>query len=372
MTSKERLLKIFNGERPDRVPISLYEFDGHYDSWIYKYQEYVEILEYAKGKTDKMSPWHPDTDKPVMFYGEMPPEDIKNYTWQEGNSLYIRTLIKTPKGELTSLRRQDDGIHTTWTIEYLCKDESDAEKLLSIEYIPWKPSTDSFFRKVESIGDSGIVVGEIPDALCLTVELFGFYKFLILYTDNQSLIFRLMDFFQERLFNYLEHLLSNGVTTVYRIVGPEYATPPYLSPKEFKRLVVEYDKDLVELLHKYGGKARLHSHGKVKNVLDLLSEMDIDAIDPLEPPPDGDITLKEAREILGERVVLIGNIEERLFEIGTKAEIELAVKTAIEEGSADGPFILCPTAMPLNTPLDKKVQENIIHYIDCGIRYGKP
>ncbi|MGC8971483.1 MAG: uroporphyrinogen decarboxylase family protein [bacterium] len=371
MTSKERLIKVFNREKPDRVPISLYEFDGHYDSWIYNYQEYVEILEYAKGKTDKMSPWNPTADKPVLFYGEVSPEDVKNYTWQEGSSVYTRTIIRTPEGELTTLKRQDEGVHTTWTIEYLCKDAKDAERLFSIEYFPWKPSINSFFKKMEEIGNSGIVTGEIPDALCLTVELFGFYKFLMLYTDNRSLIFRLMDFFQERLYNYLEYLLSNGVVTVYRICGPEYATPPYLSPREFRSLVVRYDKEIIELLHKYGSKARLHSHGKVKNVLEFISEMNIDAIDPLEPPPDGDITLKEARKILGEKVVLIGNIEERLFEVGTKSEIEIAVKTAIEEGSNSGPFILCPTAMPLTTPLDRKIQENIIHYIDCSIKYGK-
>ncbi len=371
MTSRERLLRTFNGEKTDRVPISLYEFDGHYDSWIYSYPEYVEILEYAKGKTDKMSPWYPEVDRPVLFYGELSPSDIENYTWQEKNSIYTRTVIKTPKGELTTLKRQDEGVHTTWTIEYLCKDEKDVDKVLSLDYIPWKPSTDSFYEKIKVVGDSGIVIGDIPDALCRTVELFGFYKFLMLYTENPNLIFRLMDFFQERLYNYLEHILMNGLATVYRIVGPEYATPPYLSPKEFEKLVVRYDKEIVRLLHRYGGKARLHSHGKVKNVLDLILKMDIDAIDPLEPPPDGDITLKQARDILGERVVLVGNIEERLFEIGTKDEIEIAVRTAIEEGANKGPFILCPTAMPLTTPLDKRIQENIIHYIDCGIKYGR-
>lgn len=370
LTSKERILRVFNGKIPDRIPISLYEFDGHYESWIHNYPEYEEILEYAKDKTDKMSPWHPSSDNPVLFYGEIEREDIEIFSWQEDRSIYTRTVIKTSKGELSTLKRQDEGVHTTWTIEYLCKDEHDAEKILSLTYTPWRPSTESFFRKIEEIGDSGIVTGEIPDALCLTVELFGFSRFLVTYVDNPNLIFKLMDFFQERLYNYLSHLLANGVVTVYRICGPEYATPPYLSPKDFKELVVRYDQEIIDLLHKYGGKARFHSHGKVKKVLEFILKMGIDAIDPLEPPPDGDITLKEARDILGDKVVLIGNIEERLFEIGSKDDIETAVKNAIEEAS-DGPFILCPTAMPLTTPLDKRIQENIIHYIDCGIKYGK-
>ncbi len=371
LTSKERLLRVFSGGSPDRIPISLYEFDGHYDSWIYNYPEYVEILEYAKDKVDKMSPWYPGSNRPVLFYGEIDDENIESLSWREDQSVYTKTTIKTPQGELSTLKREDEGVHTAWTIEYLCKDEVDAEKVLSLEYIPWKPSTESFFQKVDEIGESGIVIGDIPDALCLTVELFGFYKFLMLYTDNPNLIFKLMDFFQERLYNYLSHLLSNGVATVYRICGPEYATPPYLSPEDFRKLVARYDKEVIDLLHEYGGKARLHSHGKVKRVLEIMSDMEIYAIDPLEPPPDGDITLKEAREILGDKVVLIGNIEERLFEIGTKDDIEIAVKVAIEEGASKGPFILCPTAMPLTTPLDKKIQENIIHYIDCGIKYGK-
>ncbi len=44
LSSRERLIRAFHGEDVNRVPISLYEFDGFYDSWIYDYPEYVEIL----------------------------------------------------------------------------------------------------------------------------------------------------------------------------------------------------------------------------------------------------------------------------------------------------------------------------------------
>jgi len=370
MTSRERLQKILKGEKGDRVPISLYEFDGFYNNWIYDYPEYVEILNYAKGKTDKMYFWHPTFKKNTLFYGEIDPEDIKIEKWEEKEEIHIRRIIKTPLGEIFSHSRIDKGVHTSWTIEHLCKDIKDAEKVLSLPYIPVKPDISSFFEKDRELGDAGILMGDIPDALCLTVELFGFTKFLMIYMENPKIIFKLINFFQERIYNYLKSLLENGAITLYRIVGPEYATPPYLRPEEFDKLVTPYDKELISLLHKYGAKARLHCHGKIKSVLQSFLKMEIDATDPLEPPPDGDITIKEAREILGEKIVLIGNIEERLFEIGNKEDIEEAVKKAIEEAEGT-PFILCPTAMPLTTPLDRKIKENIIHYIDCGIKYGK-
>jgi len=280
-------------------------------------------------------------------------------------------VIATPLGKLSCLHREDQGIHSTWNIEPLCKTEQDAQKVLSLPFVPWHPPVDSFFELDEKLGDSGIVLGDIPDALCLTVELFGFAEFLRLYIDNRKLIYGLMDFFQERVCNYLEGLLKGGAVTLYRIVGPEYATPPYLAPQEFDHLITAYDRELIRLLHQYGGKARLHSHGKVKRVLGSFARIGIDATDPLEPPPDGDVELGQAREMLGSQVTLMGNIEERLFEIGSENDVENAVKRAIEEGASAGPFILCPTAMPLATPLDKRVQANIIHYIDCGLKFGR-
>ena len=44
MTSRERIFKTLQGEKPDRIPVSLYEFDGCYDSWIHNYPEYDAIL----------------------------------------------------------------------------------------------------------------------------------------------------------------------------------------------------------------------------------------------------------------------------------------------------------------------------------------
>jgi len=364
-------MRALKGEEIDRVPISLYEFDGFYDKWIYNHKEYVEILEYAKGKTDKMYFWAPQSVEPVLFYGMIEREYISRESWRNGKLVYTRVTIETPRGSVSRIIRQDDDVHTSWIVKHFCESLEDASKILSIPYKPWRPNVDSFFRLDEKLGDEGILLGDIADALCLTVGLFGFSRFLKLYMRNREMIFDLMDYFHERVYNYLEHLLKSGAVTIYRICGPEYATPPFLNPREFDRLVVSYDSELVDLIHRYGGYARIHSHGKVKHVLPYIRQMNIDAIDPLEPPPDGDIELGEARRLLGSEVVLIGNIEERLFEIGSKKDIERSVKKAIREGASGGGFILCPTAMPITTPLRREIQQNIIHYIDCGLRYGR-
>ena len=370
MTSRERLLATFAGRPVDRVPVSLYEFDGYYDGWIHDQPEYARILACVRGKTDKLRHWAPPAGRPTLFLGEIPPESVTTETWRGGTSRFCRTTVRTPGGELTSLRRMDEGIQTWWTVERFCKTPSDALAVLSLPRTPWRPDLSSFAERDRETGDEGILMGDVADALCMTVELFGFSRFLLLVADEPGLVFRLMEFFQERILAYVGHLLAGGATTVYRIVGPEYATPPYLSPAMFERLVAPFDTELIRLLHRHGAVARVHCHGRVRRVAASLGAMGADAVDPCEPPPDGDATLAELRGILGDRVVLIGNIEERLFEMGTPEQIDRAVATAVAEGAAGGPFILCPTAMPLTTPLPPRVADNILRYVDCGLRYG--
>jgi uroporphyrinogen-III decarboxylase len=372
MNSRERLLRTLKGERVDRVPISLYEFDGFYKGWVENEPEYVEILKYAEGKTDKMYFWAPeDSPESILFYSKMEKDRVKTTRWTEGSSTFTKKVIETPLGSLSALYREEKGIHTVWTIKPLCENEEDAKKVLGLPYNPWRPKVDSFFKLDRELGGSGILLGDIPDALCSTADILGTTNFLRLYARKRSLVYELMDFFQERVCNYLDYLLKEGAVTLYRIVGPEYAAPPFMKPEEFERLVTPYDKELASLLHKYGGFARLHCHGKIKKMLEPIRQIGIDAIDPLEPPPDGDVELSEAREVLGSKVALMGNIEVRLLENGEKTEIESQVRKAIKEGASTGSFVLLPTAMPFKTPMDTKAKENIIHYIDCGIRYGK-
>ena len=371
LSSRERLLRTLKGKQVDRVPVSLYEFDGFYDSWIGKYPEYRDILEYAKGKTDKMYFWSPDWGEITQFYlTPIDREILTSKEWQSGNRRYVQTIIQTPRGKLQSTRIMEEGIHTVWQKEHFCKSIEDVEKFLSIPYDPVFPDVSGFRQADKHLGDEGILLVDLPDPLCMVAELFSFSDFLSLVLTEEKMIIKLLDIFYERIHKYLEHLLKNGVITLYRIVGPEYATPPYLAPSYFDKFVCKYDKNLISLIHSYGGLARIHCHGRIRQVLDMIISMQPDALDPIEPPPDGDIELKEVKKRAGDKITLMGNIEERCFETCSKKEIDALVRKAIEEGAPGGRFVLLPTAMPLTTPLDPKIKENIIQYINSGLKYG--
>jgi uroporphyrinogen-III decarboxylase len=102
----------------------------------------------------------------------------------------------------------------------------------------------------------------------------------------------------------------------------------------------------------------------------MFLETGADAIDPCEPPPDGNMTLKEIKEKVQGRMCVFGNLELKLIENGTREEIRLAVQQCMNEAKRGGGYIIMPTAAPITSPLPQKVEENMRYFIEFSNQYG--
>jgi len=147
---------------------------------------------------------------------------------------------------------------------------------------------------------------------------------------------------------------------LYRIYGPEYASPPYLPPELFREYVAGFDRELIALIHRSGGYARIHCHGNLSRILGDIVSMGADAIDPIEPPPQGDVSLRFVREKYGDRLALFGNIELSDIEVMETPAFADKVKRSLEEGmSGKGRgFALMPTASPIGRKLAARTLRN--------------
>jgi uroporphyrinogen decarboxylase len=143
-----------------------------------------------------------------------------------------------------------------------------------------------------------------------------------------------------------------------------------MSPRQWDRWVVAYDgagkkhiktRDSEALIH-------VHCHGRVGTLLKSLVEMGVDSTDPVEPPPQGDIEFEDARKIVGDKMVLFGNIEFLDMETKTPDQIEQIVRSAIEQAGKKR-LVLYPSATPheRHTP---KLLANARRYIEAGLKYG--
>jgi uroporphyrinogen-III decarboxylase len=83
-----------------------------------------------------------------------------------------------------------------------------------------------------------------------------------------------------------------------------------MGPHAWDELVVPYDGPLINLMHRYGAIVHYHNHGNMRGWLERIAALDVDSLDPIEQPPYGNVQMAEAMAAIGERVCLVGGLDD--------------------------------------------------------------
>jgi uroporphyrinogen-III decarboxylase len=177
-----------------------------------------------------------------------------------------------------------------------------------------------------------------------------------------------IEIFSKRIREHATRAFDAGLKPIFAWVGPELCIPPLMSPRDFDEFVLPFDKPLCDLIHERGGYVWVHCHGKMGPVLERFVRMGVDVLNPIEPPPMGDITLPEAFARVGDRMGLEGNIETHDLMTATPERMRTLVRQAMEAGKGRR-FILCPSSgyMEAAQPTERNIQ-NLLTYLDEGAR----
>ncbi|MBI5723727.1 MAG: hypothetical protein HZA50_07210 [Planctomycetes bacterium] len=362
MNSAERLRAIFDGGTPDRFGISTYELVGwDSDAWENKMPAYARLMEKIRRDTDCM--YRAGVSVPNV--AEAP---VTNRKWTEDGHAFSENIFHTARGDLRQLLRNDPGLHTTWQIEHICKSLDDVEVWLDLPWSPGEPDGSKMRLAWQRLqGKYGIPKFSTSDPICVFIDLMEFGEFTIAAITERERVLKAMDRIHERQMETLRRIVSLPEVkgTQCRICGPEAATPPYLPPEMFDDFVARYLRKMIEVLRGAGVFVRVHCHGKMGKVVDRIVDSGAQGIDPCEPPPDGDITLKELRRRFP-KLVLFGNMEIKELEHSSPQRVRELTRQAISE-AAGGPFVLLPTAAPINDDLSAKTEENYFVMIDAAL-----
>ncbi|MCL5098815.1 MAG: uroporphyrinogen decarboxylase family protein [Candidatus Omnitrophica bacterium] len=377
-TSRRRLLTALEGGIPDRVPINTYELAGLNSlDWYNQQPSYRGLMDYIRARTDCITNWNPQPagDRYIgteRFLCSDHPVEIKTRAEKIGSSTRTTHVCHTPKGDLRSVTQVDPRLYTTWNLEHWCKNTEDVDRALSVPYEPARYDASDYPRVSAELGDHGIVMASLGDPAYLAADLMSFQDFLVWAFEETEHYARTVETVAERVMENLRRQLACCPVDLYRICGPEYMTPPYLPPSMFERFMVPHLRKMTELVHAAGRKVRLHCHGRIGRVLDLILETGVDGIDPCEPPPDGDLELdKVKRRCQAHNVSVWGNIELKLLEQGDPRQVRAEVRRIMDQAKAGGGFVLLPTAAPINVPLSPRTEENYRAFIDAGLEFGQ-
>jgi hypothetical protein len=337
MNSRERILAAIHLQEADRVPCSPHLGPGTVAQMAP--QEWEALLEY--------------TDV-TMSAGGLGDTQIFGGQWLIDHTRVTRrgdavlTEIETPLGMLRTGRVSTK--ETSWVTEHLFKGREDVDKVLSIPYTPPQFDVDVYEEWVAKVGDEGFVALGMPSAFRFCLGFFGPQNLYYMIADDIELIERLVATMNERLAIYVEACCQKGVRSFW-MGGTEHCGPGVVHPRTFRRLVTPYDKRIVGLIHDHGGVVNLHTHGKLKDILDDIAEIGVDVMSPIETGLRGDVTLAYVKERVGDRICLKGNLDDMAFlALASADEVRAAAEDAIAQAAAGGGYILSGTDAGIYSP----------------------
>jgi len=263
MTRRERLMATFRGDPVDRPPVSFYEINGldqvpdNRDPFnIYSDPSWDPLLRLATERTDRI------VMRGVLFNNTLP-DPVAEMTdveivQRDGVRFETQTL-RAPGRILTARRRRDPDVNTVWTEEHLLKDLDDLRAFLQLPgpEIGGDPDPTPVLRTEEQLGETGIVMIDTPDPLCLAASLFSMADYTVIALTEQKLFHRLLEKLSRHIYTRTEKTSIEFPGHLWRIYGPEYAAEPYLPPHLFTEYVVRYTGPMVETIQKNGGFARV-------------------------------------------------------------------------------------------------------------------
>ncbi|HBG27663.1 MAG: hypothetical protein A2Y10_10325 [Planctomycetes bacterium GWF2_41_51] len=375
LTSRQRLMATLEGKPVDRVPVNLYELGGFDidpsdpDEFnVYKYPTWKPLLELTYKKTDLIRMVSPTAVRGHEINGQainpsMAKGIVKQECYIKDGSRFSRMEINIAGRKLETITRRDPDINTTWVIKHLIENIADLEAYLKLPEELFDSSVDvqKLLKIDEQLGDTGIVMVESEDPICVAASLFSMEDFTVVAMTERSFFHRLLEKVSDSIYKRTEKTAREFPGHLWRIFGPEYASEPYLPPELFKEYVVRYTTPMIKSIKAFNGFARIHSHGRLKNILDfIVNDMMADAIDPVEAPPNGDVSLRKVSEKYGKKVVIFGNIQISDIETMPSDKFEKHVRNTIQDGlSGEGRgFVLMPTSSPYGREITPTTLQN--------------
>ncbi len=365
------------GQPVDRPAVNFYEIGGFAvdpsdpdPNNIYNDPSWQPLLQLAEEQTDLIRMRSPVKSRsydveltPETFSIDHPRDEFfKVEKWTENGRSFIRKTLKVAGRTMASLTRRDREIDTIWTLEHLLKNSDDLNAYLELpdEVFNEEIHIDNLLKEDKNLAGRGIVMIDTEDPICAAASLFNMEDFTIIALTEQKPFQSLLEKLSRYIYARTEKTAKAFSGHLWRIYGPEYATEPYLPPHLFKEYVVRWTGPMVETIQKYDGFARIHCHGRLRAVLDYIVQMGADAIDPIEPPPHGDVSLEYVRSKYGKELVLFGNIEIVDIENTEPGQFEKIVQKTLINGTAGQSrgFVLMPSSAPNGRTITPAVMKN--------------
>ena len=356
MVPKERLMTALRRGKPDRLPISVHQWQAYH------------LNCYLGGISPLQAFQKFGMDAQIQYFGDVGQSALLDYDftkfstpgWRDevtvesddpDNRIAYHT-IQTPGGTLTYRTRGDRK--TTWITEYMVKRDEDIElidKYLPVGTLDHAPVAALY----DEVGDDGIVRGFVWG------DQAGCWQHACCLMDVSELIMRALDQ-PDWVHRFLNILLDKKLRFIKSMQGAKFdlietgggaGSSTVISPTLHKEFCTPYDRKMHDALHSLGFLVVYHTCGGTRGIEELIVANGADASETLAPPSiGGNQEPWELKRKLAGRLALIGGIDQHnVLTTGPASRIRQAVHELFEKVGPEGGYICSVSDHFFETPI---------------------
>ncbi len=315
LSIRERIELFWAGERPDRIPYTIYQ-----NEWRHTSADPAWEGLYARGLGVT---WHLPSVR--EFHDNM---EYREERSEVQGKEFVKQRLITPLGEIYQTFLDD------WQQKFYLESAQDYEVMTWIvEHARLEPVYDEWLRRSEEIGPSGVplvMLGRTPNQSIL-VDLVGLenyaYHLVDLGDEMEALYQALLVKFRRKA-----ELAAGGPGRFVSVL--ENFTADTLGPARYRKVLLPVYSECFPMLQAGGKIVGTHYDGQLSAVKKQIAEAPIDLIESLTPPPEGDMTLAECRAAWPE-MLFWSNINVECYDLPAE-ELKQVVLSRVAEGAPDG------------------------------------
>jgi uroporphyrinogen-III decarboxylase len=375
MTSRERLLITLGGEKADRVPVAPFvqeEYLSHYYPRKRGVDRVIDAVELANELDFDLMAKHRALEEPHFTRRSHRNWEVRRSQERGGGMVRHKLEIITPE---RTLAREESGPDTAGVrlavTRPLLAESADVEVFL--KYLP--PLDGPTRREMrERAGAWSKILGQrgvlapwgFAGVFNYCADLRGMEDFYTAPYEEEEEYRALMEAIAGAMAEYcaamgeteidcigIQGHMAGGATT-----GPEY----------FGKFVQSYEKRVIEAIHAAGKFSIYHNCGCAKSLYGKYRELGMTVWETVSEPPRGDNRLAEAKAAIGDRICLLGNLDQVDFlKKATPAEVAARTREVMETGKPGGRYIFS-TSDYLESPTPR---ENVVAMIEAAKDAGK-
>jgi len=349
MTSKERMKRAMDRRTPDRVPVMCQMSFGHM------------LLQTRSAPSE------------FWFSAELFAEGLIRLRELYGFDGFLVSLFGHPAGwkkMLVEIRKHSDGEEAWWQngdrtyfpFDDLPQHRPQIQPPLpsvfdfDVESIPEEVDaipvsqgllfpldsehTFDVFNHIRSrTGTRFSIHGEVTSPFDYFLNLFGHDNALAALIEEPSRCEAVLNRYCEAIKKLALAQVAWGVDAV-KISSP-FAGSGFISPRFYRRFVLPYEGEIATAVRSKNTHIYTHTCGAVGDRLESIVESGISGLECLDPPPLGDVDLRDAVNRVGDRVFIKGNIDPvHTLLYGSEKEVEEDARMRIETAKRKGGYIL--------------------------------